>query len=71
MFTPWFSMVLQCLKDETQLNDESANSNDFSLAGGTLTKTEDCPSNVFATLNPLTRSGAAPTLKNGKYFKSR
>ena len=25
----------------------------FTLGGGTLTNTEDCPSNVFATLNPL------------------
>ena len=33
--------------------DQSANSNNFTLASGTLTKTEDCPSNVFATMNPL------------------
>jgi len=41
------------LKDGNTITDQSANSNNFSLAGGTLTKTEDCPSNVFATLNPL------------------
>ena len=41
------------LKDGNTITDQSSNSNDFSLGGGTLTKTEDCPSNVFATLNPL------------------
>jgi hypothetical protein len=41
------------LKDGNTITDQSANSNNFTLGGGTLTKTEDCPSNVFATLNPL------------------
>jgi len=41
------------LKDGNTITDQSSNSNDFSLGGGTLTNTEDCPSNVFATLNPL------------------
>ena len=41
------------LKDGITITDQSSNSNNFSLGGGTLTKTEDCPSNVFATLNPL------------------
>ena len=41
------------LKDGNTITDQSPNSNDFALGGGTLTKTEDCPSNVFATLNPL------------------
>jgi len=41
------------LKDGNTITDQSANSNDFTLGAGTLTKTEDCPSNVFATLNPL------------------
>lgn len=43
------------LKDGNSLTDQSGNGNDFSLQGGTLTKTEDNPSNVFATFNPLTR----------------
>ena len=34
-------------------NDEVVNGNNFTVTGGTLTKTEDNPSNVFATLNPL------------------
>jgi len=41
------------LKDGNTITDSSTNSNNFSLGGGTLTKTEDCPSNVFATLNRL------------------
>jgi hypothetical protein len=41
------------LKDGNSLTDQSGNSNNWTVASGTLTKTEDCPSNVFATLNPL------------------
>ena len=41
------------LKDGNTITDQSANSNDFTLGGGTLTNTEDCPSNVFATFNTL------------------
>ena len=44
------------LKDGNTITDQSANSNNFSLAGGTLTKTEDNPSNVFATFNPLNQT---------------
>ena len=57
------------LKDGNTITDQSANSNDFSLTSGTLTKTEDCPSNVFATLNTLTRSGAALTIQKGNNSK--
>ena len=39
------------LKDGNTITDQSSNSNDFTLAAGTLTKTEDCPSNVFAVYN--------------------
>ena len=41
------------LKDGNSVTDQSGNSNNFTVGGGTLTNTEDCPSNVFATLNPL------------------
>jgi hypothetical protein len=37
------------LKDGNSVTDQSGNSNNFTVAGGTLTKTEDCPSSVFAT----------------------
>ena len=41
------------LKDGITITDQSSNSNNFSLGGGTLTNTEDSPSNVFCTMNPL------------------
>ena len=41
------------LKDGNTITDQSSNSNDFTLSGGTVTNTEDCPSNVFCTMNPL------------------
>ena len=41
------------LKDGNSVTDQSGNSNNFTVAGGTLTKTEDNPSNVFATMNAL------------------
>jgi len=41
------------LKDGNSLTDHSGNNKSFTVGGGTLTKTEDNPSNVFATLNPL------------------
>ena len=41
------------LKDGNSVTDQSGNSNNFTVAGGTLTNTEDNPSNVFATINPL------------------
>jgi len=55
------------LKDGNTITDSSPNSNNFSLGAGTLTKTEDCPDNNFATLNPLYVINASqmPTLTNG------
>ena len=41
------------LKDGNSVTDQSGNGNNFTVAGGTLTNTEDNPSNVFCTLNPL------------------
>jgi hypothetical protein len=41
------------LKDGNSVTDQSPNTNNFTVAGGTLTNTEDSPSNVFNTLNPL------------------
>jgi hypothetical protein len=41
------------LKNGNSVTDQSGNSNNFTVAGGTLTNTEDSPSNVFATLNFL------------------
>ena len=39
------------LKDGNSVTDQSGNGNNFTVGGGTLTNTEDNPSNVFATLN--------------------
>ena len=52
------------LKDTNAATDSSPNSNTPSI-GGTLTKTEDCPSNVFATLNPLYTFDASLTYTKG------
>ena len=52
------------LKDGNTITDQSANSNNFTLASGTLTKTEDNPSNVFATMNPFSCSSYG-SLTNG------
>ena len=43
------------LKDGNSVTDQSGKGNNFGIGGsvGSLTKTEDCPSNVFATWNVL------------------
>ena len=55
------------LKDGNSVTDQSPNTNNWTVGGGTLTKTEDCPSNVFATLNPLDKGyvSSAINLANG------
>ena len=40
-------------KDGNSVTDQSGNSNNWTVASGTLTNTEDNPSNVFCTWNPL------------------
>jgi len=57
------------LKDTNAATDSSPNSNTPTI-GGTLTKTEDCPNNVFATFNALAKHGTTTSnqsdfLKNG------
>ena len=52
------------LKDGSTITDQSSNSNNWTLGGGTLTNTEDCPSDVFCTMNPLATSSYS-TLTNG------
>ena len=39
------------LKDGNTVTDSSANSNNFTVGGGSLTFTHDCPSNVLNTIN--------------------
>ena len=43
------------LKDGNSVTDQSGLSHNWTVGSGTLTKTEDNPSNVFATLNPLVK----------------
>ena len=43
------------LKDGNSVTDQSGNGNNLTVASGTLTKTEDNPSNNFCTLNPVTQ----------------
>ena len=50
------------LKDGNSVTDQGGGSHNWTVASGTLTKTEDNPSNVFATLNALSTPS---TLSNG------
>ncbi len=52
------------LKDGNSVTDQSGNSNNFTVGGGTLTNTEDSPSNVFCTANALSK-GSDTVLSNG------
>jgi hypothetical protein len=53
------------LKDGNSVTDQSPNTNNWTVAGGTLTKTEDCPSNVFATYNSLYKPRGTAQYNNG------
>ena len=53
------------LKDGNSGTDQSGNGNNLTVGGGTLTKTEDNPSNVFATLNSLITTPSGLTYSNG------
>ena len=65
----WGNNGFLILKNGNSLTDESSNSNNFTLAGGTLTNTEDCPDNNFATWNGLI--GYTDTLTNGNTTVTR
>ena len=58
------------LKDGNSVTDQSGNGNNFTVGGGTLTNTEDNPSNVFATLNTLTLSASQLNIVYGNNKKS-
>ena len=53
------------LKDGNSVTDQSGQSNNLTVGAGTLTKTEDCPSNVFCTMNPLDNYWQGSTFANG------
>ena len=52
------------LKDGNSVTDQSGKGNNFTVGGGTLTKTEDSPSNVFCTMNPLISQTAGVAGRN-------
>jgi hypothetical protein len=52
-------------KDDASLNDDSGNSNNWSSDSGTIQKSEDNPSNVFCTMNPLDNYWQNSTFTNG------
>jgi hypothetical protein len=53
------------LKNGNTITDQSTNSNNWTLGAGTLTNTEDCPDDVFATFNPLENYWQQGTYSNG------
>ena len=63
----WGTNGYHILKDGNSVTDQSGQGNNWTVQGGTLTKSEDNPSNNFATLNPLAIFGgnSGPVLENG------
>jgi len=61
----WGTNGFLVLKDGNSVTDQSTNSNNFTVGAGTLTKTEDCPSNVFCTINPLDNYYPNSTMTHG------
>ena len=55
------------LKDGNTGTDHSGNGNNFTLTG-TCTKTEDCPSNVFCTYNPLQQTNGSTSISLGNNY---
>ena len=56
------------LKDSNGVTDQSGNSNNFTVGGGTLTNLQDCPSDVFCTMSPTDKTGQGsgmPPFSNG------
>ena len=50
------------LKDGNSVTDQSGNSHNWTVNAGTLTKTEDCPSNVFCTNDVLGGNSGSITI---------
>ena len=53
------------LKDGNGITDQSPNSNNWTAGTGTLTNTEDCPTDVFCVFNALDNYYQAGTYSNG------
>ena len=52
------------LKDNAGVTDQSGQGNDWSVTAGSVTATQDCPSNNFATINSLYKTSATYTHGN-------
>ena len=65
----WGNVCFFILKNGNSVTDQSGQSNNFTVGGGTLTKTEDCPSNVFPIFNgmycPKSSTNAGAFLNGG------
>ena len=53
------------LKDGNSVTDQSGEGNNFTVATGTLTATEDCPSDIFSTWNNLIYTPYMVSYNNG------
>jgi hypothetical protein len=57
------------LKDGNSVTDQSGEGNNFAVTAGTLTNTEDCPSNVFAIMNRESPTTVAlASMANGNLY---
>lgn len=65
------------LKDSNSVTDQSGQSNNFTVASGAITKSEDCPTNVFTVYNQLLNipsselSNGATTINNASSGSTR
>lgn len=55
------------LKDGNSVTDQSGQSHNFTVGAGTLTKTEDCPSNIMATLDVNSPTGGGFSGNSGTW----
>nr|BAR32746.1 spry domain protein [uncultured Mediterranean phage uvMED] len=56
------------LKDGNSVTDQSGQGNNLTVGYGTLSKTEDCPSNIFCTANPLSSGNSEAFNGNTNIF---
>ena len=56
-------------KNDNSVTNQAGNSSgNFAVTAGTLTKSEDCPSNVFCTYNPLQQTNGSAGFENGNTY---
>ena len=52
-------------KDNASVTDQSGEGNNWTVTAGSVTPTQDNPSNIFCTLNPLATGNSKPTFSKG------